>query len=658
MRGYRPLASAPDTWVIQAEKYTALVPNSGGTHGFAPSTEVAGFTGLNYMADAPDVVAFVGSHTTIGNFTHAGGALEYLINVETADTHYLYLRGLEGTIGQSNRMNARWLHDASGMLGIGSGAATWGDWMPINTTAGSSALGVDLEPGLYKLQVSPRQGGVGLDALIITTDAAFAPDGGPGDALLTQHSAIDREGLYSDAWSMPITDLRHDAQSAEFIGAPPAGYSINGATLEYDGSRTDPATVQLNIRVWDAAGLTGTSTDVDPFLDYLHLATPAVIDYSGITINPASGAELYSANWATDPAGSLKVDGGIDGVRASTFELVASPAGWSVTVEAGGVVNYSYPITTDPATYPIELRYWDGAALIAVTKNVVVVDTSVPEWDVDPAVTDLNGGITVSATGNDAQSPTLDYYLAVATVGDDPSAGDIVANTGVLSRIGPTTSPVGDAVILALPLAAGTYQTFMVSTDGVNSTKYPLGEQTVINAGDTTDPIFTTGLPAAISADTGVAPVFPAVVVDEPVTFTATLNGSALPGGWTLDASTGQITAPVLADGTYTVVLTATDAAANTSTTTTVITVAAVVIPPAITPPASEVVIPTDEAARDFQSSSATTLAGELIPVFSEIDGSHTGHARVVLIHDPAAEGTHKFVVTSITTPSDETEIG
>ena len=117
-------------------------------------------------------------------------------------------------------------------------------------------------------------------------------------------------------------------------------------------------------------------------------------------------------------------------------------------------------------------------------------------------------------------------------------------------------------------------------------------------AADADAPVFTTGIPDEnIDEGDPAGTIGGHVVTDAtlPITYTATLDGVAMPtGGWTVDATTGDISYPAgLAPGTYTYILTATDAATptNSATSTGRLVVTADTTAPVFTTPAQNATI-------------------------------------------------------------------
>ena len=199
----------------------------------------------------------------------------------------------------------------------------------------------------------------------------------------------------------------------------------------------------------------------------------------------------------------------------------------------------------------VEISYdvWTGSTGTDATTNELFIDSTPPSVTVTPLTTNDTTPI-VTGTFDSADSASLSVTVDGVTyvLGTDAELTNVVdAWTLDLSAI--------------TPLAEGTYQVIATATDAVgNVGNDPTTNELVI---DTTDPVVT--VDALTTNDT--TPQLTGTVDDPAATISVTVDGNGYvatnngDGTWTL---ADNAISPALAEGTYEVAVSATDAAGNT----------------------------------------------------------------------------------------------
>jgi len=296
------------------------------------------------------------------------------------------------------------------------------------------------------------------------------------------------------------------------------------------------------------------------------------------TITPALADGSYDVTvTATDAAGNSSSETIVNAVTIDTTApavTVTPSTGSDTTPALSGTIddpNATVSITVNGATYPATNN---GNSTWTLADNTIAV---LPDgvYDVVITATDSSGNSGSDGSTNeltvDATAPMVtvtpstgsDTTPALSGTIDDPTATinvTVNATTYAATNNGDGSWTLADNIISALP--DGTYDVVVSATDAVgNSGSDNTSNELTI---DSTGPTVT--VTPLTTSDT--TPALSGTVSDPAATVSVTVNGSAYPatnngnGSWTL--ADNAIT-PALTDGSYDVVMTATDANGNSA---------------------------------------------------------------------------------------------
>ena len=246
----------------------------------------------------------------------------------------------------------------------------------------------------------------------------------------------------------------------------------------------------------------------------------------------------------------------------NSLTIVVAGATYNTTADAGGV--WTVDTSSDPPTGGTFMPNTNGDNEVAVTAtaggcnsfdattNELTIDTTNPAVPsvVNQSTNDTTPTIAGAATVAAGETLTVTINGVTYTDGD----GNLTLTSGTWTL----TIPVGNALV------ENTYEVRATVTDlAGNSTDDPTSNELLV---DTTGP-FVTFSPLSTTDTT---PPLSGATDDAAATITATLEGTTYPtinGGstWTLADNT---ISPALADGTYSVEVSATDVLGNTTTVT------------------------------------------------------------------------------------------
>jgi hypothetical protein len=144
--------------------------------GWLMGTAINGYTKSGYVRDWPDVGRMVSTNT----FTSAA-VLVYPLNFTTPGTYTVWLRGYApNAAGDSVYVgfDGQWVGTLTGFV-----PQQW-SWANINMQAGGQAVVVNVtRAGAHTLQLWPREDGLSLDRLLLTTNGTYVPIGnGPPES--------------------------------------------------------------------------------------------------------------------------------------------------------------------------------------------------------------------------------------------------------------------------------------------------------------------------------------------------------------------------------------------------------------------------------------------------------------------------------------------
>jgi len=451
--------------------------------------------------------------------------------------------------------------------------------------------------------------GVGINELLITT--ASLPDttpSVPANPLLTTLTASG--GVFPYTWSatsgLPAT-----------ITLDPATGELRQTGAVATGVHTITFTVQDNNTPKSTASRTLTLN-----VGAIGIATTALTTWTQNSANysftmQSSGVPTGTLTWTTPASGQPN----------------SLPTG--LAMSAGGVITGN-PTVSGAFTVAVTLTDSSGATVNATVTKIVtitinptptIVTTSVPE-----AVVNQPYSQTIAMAGGTAP------YTWQITSGSLPPGLSFDTGSGIIS--GTPTTP-------STPPDHYTFNVVVTDSTGKASTAQPL--TIVVNSIlSITTP--TTGADAPPPAFSGqpYSFIFEAAGGVAPRTWSA-LN---LPGGFTVNAFTGVLTATPNITGTFSFILTVTDSKGTTASKTYTITVA---VPITITPTTlpnwtvnsaaaySQALTATGGTGPYTWSISAGSGAGTLIP----IPGITLNATSGVLSGTPTTPGTYTFTVTA-----------
>ncbi len=381
-----------------------------------------------------------------------------------------------------------------------NGDGTW--------TLADNTISPALADGTYDVVVTADNGVIGTDStsneLVIDSTSPVVTV----DALLTNNTTPQLTGTVDDTTAAISVTVDGNAYAATNNGDGTWTLANNTITPALANGTYDVAVT--------ATDVAGNPPGTDATTNELVIDTTAP---SAPVVNPLTTTDttpiLTGTYDSSDSPGLSVAVNGTTYVLGTDAELTNAGDAWTLNLSGIGALG--------DGTYNVTAIATDAAGNSATdaSSNELVIDTTGPTVTVNPLTTNDNTPI-VTGTFDEADSASLS-----------------VAVNGVTYVLGSDSelTNAGDAWTLNLsaiaPLADGTYEVTAIATDAVgNATTDSSSNELVI---DTTSPVVT---------------------VDGNV-YAATNNGN---GTWTLANNT--IT-PALAEGTYDVVVTATDVAGN-----------------------------------------------------------------------------------------------
>ena len=391
--------------------------------------------------------------------------------------------------------------------------------------------------------------------------------------------------LADDTITPALADGTYDVSVAATDGSSNVGNDASTNELTVD-TTAPVVTVTGLITVDNTPALTGTVNDPSATVDVTVNGTTYAATNNGDgtwtladdTIAPALADGTYDVSvTATDALGNAGTDGSTNELTVDTTAPIVTVTGLTTvdnTPQLTGTVNdpaATVDVTVNGTTYAAT-NNGDGTWTLA--DNTVAPALADGTYDVSVTATDALGNAGTDGSTNeltvDTTAPivtvtglsTVDNTPALTGTVNDPAATvDVTVNgtTYAATNNGDGTWTLADNTI-APALADGTYDVAVTATDALGNAGIDAStnELTV----DTTAPIVTvTGLTTVDNTPALTGTVNdPAATIDVTVngtTYAATNNGD---GTWTLADNT---IAPALADGTYDVSVTATDALGN-----------------------------------------------------------------------------------------------
>jgi hypothetical protein len=375
--------------------------------------------------------------------------------------------------------------------------------LTLNTTTGA-ITGTPTASGSFSILVKDSKG------VAASSSCPFTISGGP---MLTCPAVSSGEvGVALNSPAMTVSGGT-SPYTFSVVGTLPNGLTLNTTTGAITGTPTASGT--FTIQVKDASGVTSATTC--PFT----IATAPVLTCPAISSGEV-GVALNSL--------AMTVSGG---TSPYTFSVVgALPNGLTLNTTTGAITG----TPTASGTFSIQVKDAKGVAAPSTCPFTIATAPVLT----CPAISSGEVGVALNSPAMTVSGGTSPYTFSV--VGTLPNGLTLNTTTGAIT---------------GTPTASGTFSIQMKDANGVAATSQcPF----TINGG----PVLT--CPAVSSGEVGVALNSPAMTVSggtSPYTFSVV---GTLPGGLTLNTTTGAITGTPTASGTFSIQVK--DASGVTSSTT------------------------------------------------------------------------------------------
>ncbi|MEM7576548.1 MAG: putative Ig domain-containing protein [Planctomycetota bacterium] len=337
-------------------------------------------------SDGQVVTALQGGFAGILNPGADDPRLDYQVTFETPGTYYVWIRGFGSGSADSAHigLNGTQITTQGGISDISGSNPNWG-----SRGTGGNTISLDIPAaGDYTLNLWPREDGVSIDKLLLTTDPSYTPSGtGPSDhvnPLLDQTADEDAAFTYqfdANAFTDPDAgdSLTYTAALAD--GSPlPSWLSFDDDTRTFSGTpaNDDVGSITLRVTATDNAGASVS----DDF-------TLVVVN-----TNDAPTVDNTLADQVTDED------------AAFTYQFASDAFG---DLDVGDSLTYTAALA-DGSPLPSWLSFDDDTRTFSGT----------------PANDDV-GSITlrVTATDNAGSSITDDFALVVTNINDAPEGIDV-----------------------------------------------------------------------------------------------------------------------------------------------------------------------------------------------------------------------------------------
>ncbi|TDM38829.1 YSIRK-type signal peptide-containing protein, partial [Macrococcoides goetzii] len=458
----------------------------------------------------------------------------------------------------------------------------------------------------------------------------------------------------------------------------PQGLSYNPDTQQIIGTPTVPGTTNITVTAKDAAGNTSERIFTITVKD---ATNPVVQPIDDVTINEdelltipvqVTDASIYIVTTSGLPP-EVRYDTATQSLTGTPADPGVYPVTVTVTDSSGNVTTETFTLTvkditasappvikpvnstdtvvtgTGVAGETITLTYPDN------TQVTTTVDSS-GNWttNIPPGIT-LQGGEVLSATSTDAANNTSS--AAIVTVSDKTAptftklqdqtvlqnqvitAIDVASNDSTATET-VTGLPAGlsfdktSQQITGTPLVAGTFVITVTATDANGNVGSDTFTLTVL---DRTAPTVTPINDTTVPEDQLMK--LPILIEDT----TATVTTTGLPDGVSYNKTTGALEGIPTEPGTYTVTVTATDAAQNTSSDTFILTVTDKTAP--VITPIPDKTVPEDQlmtipvSTTDYSKVSITLSGAPTGVNYDPVSQTITG--------TPATPGVYNLTLTA-----------
>jgi hypothetical protein len=302
--------------VMEAENYT--VNNTQGADDWTPDTSNVGYSGAGSMATADTA-----GHYTSPGYAAESSRLDFEVNFATTGTHYVWVRTWHpNSNGDSFHVGLDYLENATADNGaVEAGTPASWQWVNINFDNATPLTITVPTTGLHTVNVYPREAGIVVDKVLLTTNAAYVPTGtGPAETV----GEILGNGDFDDASTAPWT-----FSGGSITSGTPYRSATKKLVLGGSNSATHTASQQVTI----------PASCVTPTLRFYRYVTTNespgdVYDYLKVDIrNAANSSTLVTYNAADNGDSS-------SWVLNSSYNLT-SYKGQTVTIRFRGTTDSS-----------------------------------------------------------------------------------------------------------------------------------------------------------------------------------------------------------------------------------------------------------------------------------------------------------------------------
>ncbi|CDZ76026.1 Exoglucanase B precursor [Legionella massiliensis] len=387
----------------------------------------------------------------------------------------------------------------------------------------------------------------------------------------------------------------------------------------------------LRATATDAAGNVSPSTP--PFSFTIDLTAP-IVTVNGLVTNDNTPAMVGTIN---DPTSAIVV-------TINHVDYTATNNGNGTWTLADNTVT-----TLADGSYTVTVTAIDPAGNVGTAINTLTVNTAAPSAPMIVAVTDnvapVIGPILAGGSTND-QTPTVTGAAAAGSTISVYDGGTLLGTT--------TANSSGSWSFTPASLPAGSHSITVTATDGLGNVSAPTAPFAftvdVTSPAVTVDGLLTNDSTPALTGTVD-DPSAIVIVTVNGINYPATNNGN---GTWTL----ADNTVPALADGSYTIAVSATDAAGNTGNATNTLTIDTTAPAAPIISSVTDNVSPITGsiAVGGTTNDSAPTLAGTAEPnaTIKVFDGSTLlgtttadGSGNWTFTPSPLFDGVHSLSVTA-----------